>query len=91
MREQTSRNRPPRQGRSSNKKGRKNFDRSNGNVDNNANGNRARNPQTGPGAAAGVCIRCGHPAPDGKLCNFHRSLMNSIRNDVGQKLPRGPM
>ena len=32
------------------------------------------------GASAGVCQKCGHPAPDGKLCQFHRNLLNSMRN-----------
>lgn len=40
------------------------------------------------GAAPGVCVKCGHPAPDGKLCNFHRSLLNSIRNDFGKRTGR---
>lgn len=83
MPEQNSRSRPPRFGKSK-KKGRKNFNRAP------VNGNRARGPQGGQGSAAGVCIRCGHPAPDGKLCNFHRSLLNSIRNDFGKKSMRAP-
>jgi hypothetical protein len=29
----------------------------------------------------GTCQKCGQPAPDGKLCSFHRALLNSIRND----------
>lgn len=32
-----------------------------------------------------VCVKCGFPAPDGKLCNFHRSLLNALRNDFGKK------
>ncbi len=28
----------------------------------------------------GVCQKCGHPAPDGKLCQFHRNLLNSLRD-----------
>ncbi len=32
-------------------------------------------------ATAGVCQKCGHPARDGKLCDFHRNLLNSIRNE----------
>jgi hypothetical protein len=32
------------------------------------------------GASAGVCQKCGQPAPDGKLCQFHRNLLNSMRN-----------
>ena len=46
------------------------------------NGNVWSDPQA---AGPGVCIKCGHPAPDGKLCNFHRSLLNSLRNDFGKK------
>jgi len=52
-------------------------------------GNNARYAQSS--ASPGVCIKCGHPAPDGKLCNFHRSLLNSIRNDFGDtRVGRGP-
>lgn len=51
-----------------------------------ADGNRARSGQS---AEPGVCIKCGHPAPDGKLCSFHRSLLNSIRNDFGDRKPSG--
>ncbi len=52
-------------------------------------GNNARYAQGS--ASPGVCIKCGHPAPDGKLCNFHRSLLNSIRNDFGDtRVGRGP-
>jgi len=53
------------------------------------NGNNARNPMTTTGTP-GVCVKCGHPAPDGKLCTFHRSLLNSIRNDFSKKTGRGP-
>ena len=53
------------------------------------NGHVARSAQDA--ASPGVCIKCGHPAPDGKLCNFHRSLLNSIRNDFGDvRVGRGP-
>jgi hypothetical protein len=56
-------------------------------------GNRSMNPGNSGNSQAngqnsgapGVCVRCGHPAPDGKLCNFHKSLLNSIRNDSGNK------
>ncbi|MCB1020287.1 MAG: hypothetical protein KDC27_10180 [Acidobacteria bacterium] len=51
------------------------------------NGN-VRSSQPQPPANGGVCQKCGHPAPDGKLCNFHRSLLNSIRNDFGKKSGR---
>lgn len=51
-----------------------------------ADGNRAR---PGQSTESGVCIKCGHPAPDGKLCSFHRSLLNSIRNDFGDRRPSG--
>ena len=30
---------------------------------------------------AGACQKCGQPARDGKLCDFHRNLLNSIRNE----------
>ena len=52
------------------------------------NGNRAMNSGNGgsqPTGGVGVCVRCGHPAPDGKMCTFHKSLLNSIRNDFGNK------
>lgn len=87
-RDQMQRRKP---GKGARKKNRKNFSRGNGN---NANGNVAqangnvRNSQPQPPANAGVCQKCGHPAPDGKLCNFHRSLLNSIRNDFGKKSGR---
>jgi len=32
-------------------------------------------------STASVCQKCGQPAPDGKLCTFHRNLLNTIRND----------
>jgi hypothetical protein len=31
-------------------------------------------------SSAAVCQKCGQPAPDGKLCTFHRNLLNSLRN-----------
>lgn len=69
-------------------KRKKNRDRS-ANVGGERNGNVARSAQDA--ASPGVCIKCGHPAPDGKLCNFHRSLLNSIRNDFGDtRVGRGP-
>jgi hypothetical protein len=86
-------------GKGARKKNRKNFSRGNGNGGNGngpngniaqgreANGN-VRSSQPQPPANAGVCQKCGHPAPDGKLCNFHRSLLNSIRNDFGKKSGR---
>lgn len=72
----------------SNKKRRQNKRFGNGNNGNRAevDGNRARSGQS---AEPGVCIKCGHPAPDGKLCSFHRSLLNSIRNDFGDRRPSG--
>lgn len=58
-------------------------------ANNETDGNNARYAQQV--ASPGVCIKCGHPAPDGKLCNFHRSLLNSIRNDFGDnRVGRGP-
>jgi hypothetical protein len=87
------RRKPNKSGKGARKKNRKNFSRGN-----NANGNTAsaqqqangnvRSSQPQPPASAGVCQKCGHPAPDGKLCNFHRSLLNSIRNDFGKKSGR---
>ena len=95
MREASSQSRDQRRksnrsGKGARKKNRKNFGRGNGNANGNvqqANGN-ARNSQPQPPASAGVCQKCGHPAPDGKLCSFHRSLLNSIRNDFGKKSGR---
>jgi len=43
-------------------------------------GQKTRNPNSSNGAVAGVCQKCGQPAPDGKLCVFHRNLLNSMRN-----------
>lgn len=83
------RRKPGKSGKGARKKNRKNFNRgnnANGNVAQ-ANGN-VRGSQPQPPANAGVCQKCGHPAPDGKLCNFHRSLLNSIRNDFGKKSGR---
>jgi len=28
----------------------------------------------------GVCQKCGQPARDGKLCDFHRNLLNAVRS-----------
>lgn len=49
------------------------------------NGNRIRNGNQGEAA---VCIKCGHPAPDGKLCAFHRILLNTFRKEVPEQDPR---
>ncbi|MEZ5362378.1 MAG: hypothetical protein R2748_08595 [Bryobacterales bacterium] len=94
MREASSQSRDQQRrkpGKSGRNKKRKNFNRgsgANGNVSSaQANGN-VRNSQPQPPANGGVCQKCGHPAPDGKLCNFHRSLLNSIRNDFGKKSGR---
>ena len=35
-----------------------------------------------------MCIKCGHPAPDGKLCTFHRQLLNTFRREVPEQDPR---
>jgi len=32
-------------------------------------------------STSALCQKCGQPAPDGKLCTFHRNLLNTIRND----------
>lgn len=37
---------------------------------------------------AAVCIKCGHPAPDGKLCAFHRILLNTFRKEMPDQDPR---
>jgi hypothetical protein len=80
------RRKPGKSGKGARKKNRRNRgNNANGNVAQ-ANGNRGSQPQPPP--TAGVCQKCGHPAPDGKLCNFHRSLLNSIRNDFGKKSGR---
>lgn len=101
MREQSNRRKPSklgnrrkgRKGPNRNPGGNPNGNRARGG--NHANGNVANgnvagvstaNGNTLQGAAApGVCVKCGHPASDGKLCNFHRSLLNSIRNDFGKR------
>lgn len=51
----------------------------------NVNGNRLRNGNQGEAA---LCIRCGHPAVDGRLCAFHRSLLNTFRREVPDQDPR---
>ena len=82
MRDQANRRRS---GKAGNKQRRKNPNRVDGNgARHNADGNTAARAASGPG----VCEKCGHPAPDGKLCNFHRSLLNSIRNDFGKRTGR---
>lgn len=50
----------------------------------NVNGNRAN----GASGEMGVCLKCGHPAPDGKLCGFHRSLLNTFRKENPEQDPR---
>ncbi len=60
--------------------------RRNGRPPRNVNGNRL-----GKGGGRGetaVCIKCGHPAPDGKLCPFHRLLLNTFRKEVPEQDPR---
>lgn len=37
---------------------------------------------------AAVCIKCGHPAQDGKLCAFHRILLNTFRKEMPDQDPR---
>ncbi len=51
----------------------------------NVNGNVLRKAGKNRGA---VCIKCGHPAPDGKLCVFHRQLLNTFRKEVPDQDPR---
>ena len=87
MRDQSQRRRHSKYGKpGSKKKGKKSFNKGpNGNRsarNGNVNGNSIdAQPSQGPG----VCVKCGFPAPDGKLCNFHRSLLNALRNDFGKK------
>lgn len=57
----------------------------NGSRRRNANGNVLRKAAKNEGA---VCIKCGHPAPDGKLCVFHRRLLNTFRKEVPDQDPR---
>ena len=51
----------------------------------NVNGNRITGGRKGEPAA---CIKCGHPAPDGKLCAFHRQLLNTFRKEMPEQDPR---
>ncbi|MBG99949.1 MAG: hypothetical protein CMN58_06350 [Solibacterales bacterium] len=44
------------------------------------NGRNGRSSYQGS-STSGVCQKCGQPARDGKLCDFHRNLLNSIRNE----------
>lgn len=55
---------------------------------NGANGGVNGNTLRGGQGEKGVCIKCGHPAPDGKLCSFHRSLLNTFRKEVPEQDPR---
>ncbi len=53
----------------------------------NVNGNTFRNASGNQGETS-VCIKCGHPAPDGKLCGFHRLLLNTFRKEIPEQDPR---
>jgi hypothetical protein len=53
----------------------------------NVNGNRLTKNNGNRGETA-LCIKCGHPAPDGKLCAFHRILLNTSRKEVPEQDPR---
>ena len=53
----------------------------------NVNGNRLAKTGGNRGETA-LCIKCGHPAPDGKLCAFHRMLLNTFRKEVPEQDPR---
>ncbi len=53
----------------------------------NVNGNRHPKHSGNRGETA-LCIKCGHPAPDGKLCAFHRMLLNTFRKEVPEQDPR---
>jgi len=33
-------------------------------------------------------MRCGHPAVDGKLCAFHKILLNAFRRELPEQDPR---
>ena len=87
MRNHTNR-RPRRFGRSTRRRGGRNGryqGRNNGGRRGTANGNVLRKAGKGEGA---VCIKCGHPAPDGKLCVFHRQLLNTFRKEIPDQDPR---
>ncbi len=53
----------------------------------NVNGNRSANGNARRGEPA-LCMRCGHPAVDGKLCAFHKTLLNSFRRELPEQDPR---
>ncbi len=61
--------------------------RRNGRPRHDVNGNRLGKSNGGRGETA-VCIKCGHPAPDGKLCAFHRLLLNTLRKEMPEQDPR---
>ncbi len=61
--------------------------RRNGKPRRDVNGNRLGKANGGRGETA-VCIKCGHPAPDGKLCTFHRMLLNTFRKEMPEQDPR---
>lgn len=84
MREQSGK-RPGRFGKSGKRKGGRKNRYAGGANGNRANGNDYRNGNSGE---MGVCIKCGHPAPDGKLCSFHRSLLNTFRKENPEQDPR---
>ena len=69
------------------RKGRHPNGRDGSRVDGNVNGNTLRNA-SGDLGEMGVCIKCGHPAPDGKLCSFHRLLLNTFRKEIPEQDPR---
>ena len=61
--------------------------RRNGRPRRDVNGNRLQRRGRGRGETA-RCIKCGHPAPDGKLCVFHRQLLNTFRKEMPEQDPR---
>ena len=73
----------PRNGADGNRTG----PRPNGKPRRDVNGNVLRKGSGGRGETP-VCIKCGHPAPDGKLCTFHRLLLNTFRKEVPEQDPR---
>ncbi len=51
------------------------------------NGNRSLHGNRGRGEKP-LCMRCGHPAVDGKLCAFHKILLNAFRRELPEQDPR---
>jgi hypothetical protein len=77
MRNYTSDRRPASNGKPFKKKNRKNGFRQAGQGQQQPRNLGQQQPRNG---ATGLCQKCGQPAPDGKLCLFHRNLLNSLRD-----------